>query len=144
MNSMSDETKALIEEHIKIHGVPIMMTMFKLLHDEGCKVEPCVDKSIWDVTFKISRGDNSSEFYFHNTFVEILCVDRDDDPLIFDSEILGRDGLNYIAGKISEVLMARLTLIIGLFKGKTVEEIYNDNPGVYERIRAKEIGGKKS
>lgn len=143
MNSMSDETKALMEEHIGKHGVPIMIYMYKLLLNNGCKVVPSVPESttsIWDATFEISKGkDLSSKFFFHNTFIEILCVDRDDDPLIFDPEILGPDGFDYISDKIAGVLKCRITLLMGLFDGKTVEQIYNENPDGFERIRMKKV-----
>ena len=106
MNSMSKETKALMEEHIGEHGVPIMVYMYKLLVDNGCEVIPSTPesvKSIWDASLEISKGEDlKSKFFFHNTFVEILCVDRDDDPLIFDPEILGPEGFDYISDKTDE------------------------------------------
>lgn len=144
MNSMSDETKALMEDHIGEHGTSIMIYMYKLLLDNGCKVapSPSAPGSIWEATFEISRGgDTTSKFYFHNTFIEILCIDRDDDPLIFDPEILGPKGSDYISDKIAGVLKCRITLLMGLFDGKTVEEIYNENPGRFDRIRMKKVDG---
>ena len=76
-------------------------------------------------------------FYFRNTFTEILCVDRDDDPLIFDPNILEDD--TYLMDKIAKVLYGRLTLILGMLDGKTTEEIYTENPGMFERIRMRQI-----
>lgn len=147
MNSMSDETKELMQEHIGQHGVPIMLYVCTVLKQAGCKVEPIIEKdsTIWDAAIKVSRDKDGekegmvSKFFFHNTFVEALCVDRDDDPLIFDPKILEDDSIDYISGKIREIVNGRTTLLLGMFDGKSVEEIYNDNPNMFERIRKKEV-----
>jgi len=147
MNSMSDETKALLEKYIHLHGISIILYTMKVLEAEGCEVEPIGNKgmSIWDAAIKITRdrdGDRSivSEFSFYNTFIEVLCVDRDDDPLIIDPQII-EDGesIDYISDKIMIIIKGRTTLVLGMLEGKRVEDIYNENPGQFERIRAREV-----
>lgn len=151
MNNMSKETKALLEEHIEKHGAPIMLFISTVLQRAGCKVKPITEPgdSIWDAAIRVSRVVDGKEdpmvarFNFHNTFIETLCVDRDDDPLIFDPEILSDgDNIDYIAGKIKEIVEGRCTLLLGLMDGKSIEEVYNENPNMFERIRKKEINSK--
>ncbi len=148
MNSMSEETKELLQEYIGQHGIPIILYISTVLKRAGCKVEPIMKKgdTIWDAAIKVSKDEDGeekgmvSEFFFHNTFIETLCVDRDDDPLIFDPKILeAGDNIDYISGKIKEIVEGRTTLLLEMFAGKSVEEIYNDNPHMFERIRKKEV-----
>jgi len=145
----SEETKELMQKYIKEHGIAIMGFTWKTLEEAGHKVKPSMDDgNIWNAALEIINGNHvpdgdssefpvKSKFMFYNTFLEILTVDRDDDPLVFDPEILSDK--EHIFHKISEVLSGRLTLLIGLLDGKSTEEIYNENPGQYERIRKKEV-----
>jgi hypothetical protein len=143
MNSTSDETKKLMQEHISKHGVPMMAYVCSALIEDGCSIDPQdVGGNIWDASIKITKevadGDDiDSEFFFHNTFVEVLCVDRDDDPLVFDPEILTDD--KYLFVKIAKVLTTRLTLLLGIINGQTAEEVYEENPDMFERIRIKKV-----
>jgi len=138
MNNMSDETKELMEKYIGIHGIFIMAFICMKLGEYGYDVEPQRNSgNIWKASVKISKGDTQLEYFFYNTFLEILCVDRDDDPLVFDPEILEDE--TRIFSKITEVLKCRLNLISGMIDKKSVEEIYNENPGMYERIRMRTV-----
>ncbi len=148
MNNMSDETKSLMEEYMSQHGLTIILYVCSQLQKDGCKISaPDNDfKSLWDASIKITKKDKDgediiSEMYFYNTFVEIFCVDRDDDPLVFDPEILEDE--KYIFGKIDAVLECRLTLILGMLNGKTAEEIYEKNPGMFERIKITKKDGEE-
>ncbi len=147
MNSTSDETRKMMEKHVGIHGTAIMACMSVMLDKDGYKVEPILNdnKNIWEAGLRITKdndevegndeGVKHIEYYLHNTFVEILCVDRDDDPLIFDEKI--EEDLKYTINKIGSVLEGRYILITGVLEGKTIEEIYEENSDKYERVRKK-------
>ena len=143
MSNMSDETAELIKEYLGLHGVSIMSMFCSDLAEKGCDIAlPVKGGNIWDASIRVTKEipdgeDIDSVFYFRNTFTEIFCVDRDDDPLVFDPEIL-EDGM-YIFQKIEEVLKSKLIVLSGMIDGKSIEEIYNENPGMFERIRSKKV-----
>ena len=140
---MSEETQELVKEYMGMHGVSIMAMVCSDLSKKGFIIGvPTVPGNIWDASIRITKKvpdgeDMVSELYLQNTFIEVMCVDRDDDPLVFDPKIL-ENGM-YIFQKIECVVESRLTMIYGLMDGKTIEEIYEENPGMFERIRKKEI-----
>ena len=144
MNSMSDETRELLEKHIGIHGTHIMTCMTVIFMKDGYDVEPTKVEShnIWEAGIIIRKKDSDGvakvDYFLHNTFIEIFCVDRDDDPLIFDAKHEEEDFM-YTIDKIGSVLEGRYILITGLLEGKTIEEIYEENSGKFERIRQKEV-----
>ena len=145
MNSMSDETKELLEKHVGIHGTAILACMTVMLMKNGYDAEPIgvETHNIWEAGLRIKNKDDnegemsSADYFIHNTLIEIFCVDRDDDPLIFDEN--HEEDFMYTINKIGEVLEGRYILLTGVFEGKTVEEIYEENPGKFERIRKKEV-----
>lgn len=138
-------------EYIDIHGIPIMVYMISAITREGHHVEPIIpeSKNIWETAIKIINKNkdgkggmpSKSEFSFMNTFLEIFTVDRDDDPIVFDSKILEDE--EYIIDKIGSVVGGRLILVLGMLDGKTAQEVYDENPGTFERIRIKEVDAPK-
>jgi len=146
MHDMSDETKELLAKYIGLHGIPIILCFSHMLQKLGLEVSVKAEgSSIWDAAIKIERenpnGDDiSSEFHFYNTFLEVLCVDRDDDPMVFDPKILDDgESIEYISEKIQTILEGRLIIIRGLLDGKSAEDVYNENPDRFERISYKVI-----
>lgn len=141
---MSDETKELLEKHVGIHGTCILACMNIMLVKSGYNAEPIgvETKNIWEAGLRVTKDGNDGEvekldYYIHNTLVEIFCVDRDDDPLIFDEK--HEDDFMYTISKIGSVLEGRYILITGAIDGKTVEEIYEENSNKFERITKKEV-----
>lgn len=149
MDLMSDETKELLEKHVGIHGTAILACMSVMLIKNGYDAEPIgvETKNIWEAGLRIkkdgNKGDvNHADYFLHNTLIEIFCVDRDDDPLIFD-EKHEEEGMMYTVNKIGSVLEGRYTLVSGMLEGKNIEEIYKENPGMFERIRQKEVNAEE-
>jgi hypothetical protein len=145
---MSDETNELLQKYIGIHGTAIMACISVMLDQQGYDVQPIKveSKNIWDAGLTIKKKDskkkdgddvNKVDYFFHNTFIEVFCVDRDDDPLVFDEK---HDGdFEYTVNKIGSVLEGRYILIVGVLEGKTIEEIYEENSDKYERVRKKMV-----
>ena len=55
---------------------------------------------------------NHADYFIHNTLIEIFCVDRDDDPLIFDEK--HEEDMMYTIKKIGAVLEGRYILVTGI------------------------------
>lgn len=149
--NVSDETKKLMAEYIDIHGIPIMVYMISAISQEGHHVEPVIpnSKNIWEMAIKITNKNKdskggipySSKFMFYNTFLEILMVNRDDDPMEFDPKIL--ENKDYIFNKIASVVGSRLSLVLGMLDGKTAQEVFDEKPHRFERINIKEVDALK-
>jgi len=143
MSEKSGYTEKMLTEHIKKYGIFIISYVCHMLDKFGYKIEASYREktSIWDASIIITKDaeDKNSpktEFYFYNTFIEIFCVDRDDDPIEFDKMIVEDD--RYIFQKMESVINGRLIMICGMMEGKTTKQIYEENPGMFERITQKE------
>jgi hypothetical protein len=95
-----------------------------------------------DLVFSIKAGKKEAEFYLHNLFLEIVTIDRDEDPLQFDENL--RD-FNYFLRKTAHVVESKLNVLFQLFGQDDVEaaiENITKDAKQYERIRIWKVDQK--
>jgi len=88
-----------------------------------------------ELTLSASAGTGEVRFFLRNLFLEVATLDRDEEPLRFDEDLLD---FGYLLPKIAELIRSKLTLLLHLFETEDVEEACNkiqaDSAG-YERVR---------
>jgi len=88
-----------------------------------------------DLVFSIKRGKKEAEFYLQNLLLEIATVDRDENPLRFDENLLNFD---YFLAKMVRVTQSKLNVLFHLFGEADVDaaiENITKDAKQYERIR---------
>ena len=113
---------------------PIVVGITKaILHALGCKVED--EGSGLNLAFSIKSGEKELKFYLRNLLLEIVTIDRDDEPLRFDEELKDFD---YFLAKMGHAINSKLRVVFEVLKeddlDAAVENICKDAKD-YERIR---------
>lgn len=88
-----------------------------------------------DLVFIIKREEKKAEFYLKNLFLEIVSVDRDEEPLRFDENLQDFD---YFLAKMVRITESKLRVLFHLFGEDDVEaaiENISKDTRQYERIR---------
>ncbi|MCX5638849.1 MAG: hypothetical protein NTX52_14320 [Planctomycetota bacterium] len=95
-----------------------------------------------DLVFSIKAGKKEAEFYLHNLFLEIVTIDRDEEPLRFDENL--RD-FDYFLAKTARIIASKLNVLFHLFGEEdldaAIENITKDAKQ-YERIRIWKVDQK--
>lgn len=110
-----------------------------------CAVTKSIIQSLgWQVTekgsgvntvFSIKSDDREAEFYLHNLLFEIVTVDRDAEPLVFDTTILDFD---IFMNKTIQLMASKLKIILHLLSEEDVESAFDkitQEAKNYQRIR---------
>jgi hypothetical protein len=113
---------------------PIIVGITKaILHAVGCKVED--EGSGLDLAFSIKSDGTTLKFYLRNLLLEIVTVDRDEEPLRFDE---GLKDFDYFLAKMGRAINSKLRVVFEVLKeddlDAAVENICKDSKD-YERIR---------
>jgi len=113
---------------------PIIVGITKaILHALGCKVED--EGSGLDLAFSIKSGEKTLKFYLRNLLLEIVTVDRDEEPLRFDENL---KDFEYFLAKMGRAINSKLRVVFEVLKeddlDTAVENICKDAKD-YERIR---------
>jgi hypothetical protein len=112
----------------------VVLFAAKRLFNEGYDAVVAIDEdNIWKdsiITVKI-KTEESEDWEFKETWLDIFAVDRKTDPMIFDERMESQD---FAAEKILEILDCKVNLIFGAFEGFSAGEIYDKYPEKFERI----------
>ncbi len=112
----------------------VVLFAAKRLFDAGYDAVVAIDESnIWKnsiITIKMDTQE-SEEWEFEETWLDIFAVDRKTDPMIFDDRM---DVQDFAAEKIIEILDCKINLIFGLFEGFSAGEIYDKYPEKFEKV----------
>lgn len=95
-----------------------------------------------DLVLSIKAGKKEAEFYLHNLFLEIVTVDRDEEPLRFDENL--RD-FDYFLAKTARLVASKLNVIFHLFGEEDVDAAIANitkDAKQYERIRIWKVDQK--
>jgi hypothetical protein len=88
-----------------------------------------------DLVLSISTGHGEVRFFLRNLFLEVATLDRDEEPLRFDQDLLD---FGYFLSKTADLIRSKLKLLLHLLETESVEEackkIQADSAG-YERVR---------
>jgi len=88
-----------------------------------------------ELVLSISTGHGEVRFFLRNLFLEIATLDRDEEPLRFDQDLLD---FGYFLSKTADLIRSKLKLLLHLLETESVEEackkIQADSAG-YERVR---------
>lgn len=88
-----------------------------------------------DLVFSIKAGKKEAEFYLHNLFLEIVTVDRDEEPLRFDENL--RD-FDYFLAKTARIIASKLNVLFHFFGEENIDAAIGNitkDAKQYERIR---------
>ena len=113
---------------------PIVVEVTRaVLQVRGCEVEE--EGSGLDLVFSIKSGGKTLKFYLQNLLLEIVTVDRDEEPLRFDE---GLRDFDYFMAKMARAINSKLCVLFHLLKEDdfeaAIENICKDARD-YERIR---------
>ena len=115
-------TAALIIHQVKM----VLESNGYQVKEQGCGL---------DLTFSVTSGKVTANFFLHNLFLEIATIDRDEEPLRFDDKLLDFD---YFVSKTAHLIESKLKLLLHLLETEDVEaalrKIQADSSG-YERVR---------
>jgi hypothetical protein len=127
------------QEAIKIAGfltvaAPIIARLARtVLKSHGYQVRE--EGTGFELVLSISTGHGEVKFYLRNLFLEVSTLDRDEEPLRFDQDLLD---FGYFLSKTSDLIRSKLKLLLHLLETESVEEackkIQADSAG-YERVR---------
>jgi hypothetical protein len=88
-----------------------------------------------DMVFAIKQDKKEAQFYLHNLFLEIVTIDRDAQPLMFDENL--RD-FDYFLAKMARGIQSKLNVLFQLLGQEDVDaaiESITKDSKQYERIR---------
>jgi hypothetical protein len=113
---------------------PIVVEVTRaVLQARGCEVED--EGSGLDLAFSIKFSRKELKFYVQNLLLEIVTVDRDEEPLRFDE---GLRDFDYFMTKMARAINSKLCVLFHLLKEDdfeaAIENICKDAKD-YERIR---------
>jgi len=104
-----------------------------ILQAIGCEVRE--EGSGLDLAFSIKSGRKELKFYVQNLLLEIVTVDRDEEPLRFDE---GLKEFDYFMAKMARAINSKLCVLFAVLKEDdfeaAIENICKDAKD-YERIR---------
>jgi len=88
-----------------------------------------------ELALSISTGHGEVRFFLRTLFLEGATLDRDEEPLRFDQDLLD---FGYFLSKTADLIRSKLKLLLHLLETESVEEackkIQADSAG-YERVR---------
>ncbi|MBN2272142.1 MAG: hypothetical protein JXN61_16125 [Sedimentisphaerales bacterium] len=131
MQEQIDITKI---NHFLAEVGPIIVGITKaILHALGCKIED--EGHGLDLAFSIKSGEMTLKFYLRNLLLEIVTIDRDEEPLRFDE---GLKDFEYFLAKMGRAINSKLRVVFEVLKeddlDAAVENICKDAKD-YERIQ---------
>ena len=104
-----------------------------ILQALGCEVKE--QGSGLELVFSVKSGGKTLKFYVQNLLLEIVTVDRDQEPLRFDE---GLTDFDYFLAKMAHAISSKLRVVFEVLKQDdleaAVENICKDAKN-YERIR---------
>jgi hypothetical protein len=120
--------------HFLARVSPVIVEVTRaVLQVRGCEVEE--EGSGLDLAFSIKFSRKELKFYMQNLLLEIVTVDRDEEPLRFDE---GLRDFDYFMTKMARAINSKLCVLFHLLKEDdfeaAIENICKDAKD-YERIR---------
>jgi hypothetical protein len=133
-DEMQDENEIAKINHFLAVVSPIVVDVVKTIlqsldwqvKQQGCGL---------DIVFAIKQDKKEAQFYLHNLFLEIVTIDRDAQPLMFDENL--RD-IDYFLAKMARGIQSKLNVLFKMFGHEdmdaAIDSITKDSKQ-YERIR---------
>ena len=94
------------------------------------------EEGLWlDLVFRIKSGPKEIKFFMHNLMLEIVTIDRDENPLRFDE---GLRDFDYFLTKTARLVQSKLGILLQLFGQDDVDAAIENvcrDAKQYERIR---------
>ena len=131
---MQEQTETAKINHFLADVGPIVVGITKaILQALGCEVKE--EGSGLDLVFSLKSGGKTLKFYVQNLLLEIVTVDRDQEPLRFDE---GLTDFDYFLAKMAHAINSKLRVVFEVLKEDdleaAIENICKDAKN-YERIR---------
>jgi hypothetical protein len=127
------------QEAIKIAGfltvaAPIITRLSRMVL-ESHRYQVTEEGAGLELVLSISTGHGEVRFFLRNLFLEVATLDRDEEPLCFDQDLLD---FGYFLSKTADLIRSKLKLLLHLLETESVEDackkIQADSAG-YERVR---------
>ena len=131
---MQNQVEIAKINHFLARVSPVIVEVTRaILQALGCEVKE--EGSGLDLAFSIKFSRKELKFYLQNLLLEIVTVDRDEEPLRFDE---GLKEFDYFMAKMARAINSKLCVLFHLLKEDdfeaAIENICNDAKD-YERIR---------
>jgi len=131
---MQEQTETAKINHFLADVGPIVVGITKaILQALGCEVKE--EGSGLDLVFSLKSGGKTLKFYVQNLLLEIVTIDRDQEPLRFDE---GLTDFDYFLAKMAHAISSKLRVVFEVPKQEdleaAIENICKDAKN-YERIR---------
>lgn len=94
--------------------LPVVVKILEEVFKEH-NIEYKREGSAWKTMYHLKKGDCGAEFFLDNLLLEIITVDRDENPLKFNKAILN-DTPAWIA-KTMDVIESKLAMLIPMLNG---------------------------
>jgi hypothetical protein len=112
------------------------VTLFsaKQLFDAGYDAVVAIDEDdMWRNKMTVIKVEEqeSEEWHFGETWLDIFAVDKKADPIIFDDRINERD---FAAAKMLEIIECKVNLVAGALEGRTAGQVYDNFPEKFNKI----------
>jgi hypothetical protein len=135
MNRIQDKQNYDLRIFAFIHSIlPLITDLIKsALQASGCDVK--IEGAGLNTVFNIKSGKKEMTFYLHNLLLEIATIDRDEEPLRFDDNLVDFD---YFVKKTVRIIDSKLKILFNLLSEENfdiaidkITEMAKD----YQRIR---------
>jgi hypothetical protein len=137
---MVDPTEIAKINHFLSLMSPLIEGLAKMLF-QSAGVEVSEEGYGPNVVFSLKTGEKDAKFYFHNLFLEIATVDRDQRPLRFDERLADFD---FLVHKIIHCVEGKLRVFLLLLDENDIDAALDRIAGdakSYERIRIWRLNG---
>ena len=139
---MQNQVEIAKINHFLARVSPVIVEVTRgILQAIGCEVKE--EGSGLDLAFSIKSGQKELKFYLRNLLLEIVTIDRDEEPLRFDE---GLRDFEYFMAKMARAINTKLRVVFEVLKEDdleaAVENICKDADD-YERIRIWRFDEKK-
>lgn len=131
---MVDQTEIAKINHFLSLMSPLIKGLAKMLF-QSAGVEVREEGSGPNPAFSLKAGETDAKFYFHNLFLEIATVDRDQRPLRFDERLADFD---FLVDKVIHCVEGKLKIFLLLLEENDIDAALDRIAGEakhYERIR---------
>lgn len=131
---MQEQIETVKINHFLARVSPVIVEVTRaVLQVRGCEVEE--EDCGLDLAFSIKSDGKTLKFYVQNLLLEIVTVDRDQEPLRFDE---GLRDFDYFMTKMARAINSKLCVLFHLLKENDFEAAIENickEADDYERIR---------
>jgi hypothetical protein len=131
---MQNQVEIAKINHFLARVSPVIVEITRgILQALGCEVKE--EGSGLDLAFSIKSGQKELKFYLRNLLLEIVTIDRDEEPLRFDE---GLRDFDYFMAKMAHAINSKLWVLFEVLKEDDLEAAIENvckEAENYERIR---------